>query len=154
VASHGYAHVRATQQTPSSSVPTCPIPATLEIRAGNVKGFAPRASIGAGNLWRWMCWVRLATAIARASTLSATICTECLKPAFSLSPTAPGSSRFRSQRQRARHNLRAGSGYFRLLPYAFYRWALLRVNRASYSPVSLLPPWEFDPTNRARPASV
>jgi polysaccharide deacetylase family protein (PEP-CTERM system associated) len=39
----------------------------------------------------------------------------------------------------------AGGGYFRLLPYAFFRWALRRVNREGLPAVFYLHPWEVDP---------
>ena len=39
-----------------------------------------------------------------------------------------------------------GGGYFRLLPYAVYRWALRRVNRGDGQPgVFYCHPWEIDP---------
>jgi polysaccharide deacetylase family protein (PEP-CTERM system associated) len=39
----------------------------------------------------------------------------------------------------------AGGGYFRLLPYRFFRWALKRVNGDGASCVFYLHPWEIDP---------
>lgn len=40
----------------------------------------------------------------------------------------------------------AGGGYFRLLPYAFTRWGLRRINRQEARPfVFYLHPWELDP---------
>ena len=39
----------------------------------------------------------------------------------------------------------AGGGYFRLLPYAFFRWALGRVNAEGLPAVFYLHPWEIDP---------
>ena len=40
----------------------------------------------------------------------------------------------------------AGGGYFRLLPYAWTRWGMLRVNQAEGRPVVFyLHPWEIDP---------
>jgi polysaccharide deacetylase family protein (PEP-CTERM system associated) len=39
----------------------------------------------------------------------------------------------------------AGGGYFRLLPYAFFRWAVRRVNREGLPAVFYLHPWEIDP---------
>ena len=39
----------------------------------------------------------------------------------------------------------AGGGYFRLLPLAFTRWALRRINRDGQPAVVYLHPWEFDP---------
>lgn len=40
----------------------------------------------------------------------------------------------------------AGGGYFRLLPYAWTRWGISRVNRREQKPVTFyLHPWEIDP---------
>lgn len=40
----------------------------------------------------------------------------------------------------------AGGGYFRLLPYAWTRWGINRVNRVEQKPVTFyLHPWEVDP---------
>lgn len=40
----------------------------------------------------------------------------------------------------------AGGGYFRLLPYAWTRWGISRVNRVEGKPVTFyLHPWEIDP---------
>jgi polysaccharide deacetylase family protein (PEP-CTERM system associated) len=40
----------------------------------------------------------------------------------------------------------AGGGYFRLLPYAFTRWGLRRLNRQERKPgIFYLHPWEIDP---------
>jgi polysaccharide deacetylase family protein (PEP-CTERM system associated) len=39
----------------------------------------------------------------------------------------------------------AGGGYFRLLPYGVFRWALRRANREGLPAVFYLHPWEVDP---------
>jgi polysaccharide deacetylase family protein (PEP-CTERM system associated) len=39
----------------------------------------------------------------------------------------------------------AGGGYFRLLPYAAFRWAVGRANREGLPAVFYLHPWEIDP---------
>jgi polysaccharide deacetylase family protein (PEP-CTERM system associated) len=39
----------------------------------------------------------------------------------------------------------AGGGYFRLLPYAFFRWSFRRVNAEGLPVVFYLHPWEIDP---------
>ena len=44
-----------------------------------------------------------------------------------------------------RHNLPiAGGGYFRLLPYAWTRWGMTRVNAAGEPAVFFIHPWEID----------
>lgn len=46
----------------------------------------------------------------------------------------------------------AGGGYFRLLPYAWTRWGIGRVNRVERRPVIFyLHPWEIDPTQPRLP---
>lgn len=49
-----------------------------------------------------------------------------------------------------------GGGFFRLLPYAFSRWAIRRVNRAEQRPaIFYFHPWEIDPDQpRVRKASL
>jgi polysaccharide deacetylase family protein (PEP-CTERM system associated) len=39
----------------------------------------------------------------------------------------------------------AGGGYFRLLPYAAFRWAVRRANREGLPAVFYMHPWEIDP---------
>ena len=48
----------------------------------------------------------------------------------------------------------AGGGYFRLLPYAWTRWGIARINRSERKPaVFYLHPWEIDPDQpRLRPS--
>ncbi len=38
-----------------------------------------------------------------------------------------------------------GGGFFRLLPYAFSRWAVRQVNRAGQPAILYFHPWEIDP---------
>ncbi|MFN8060109.1 MAG: XrtA system polysaccharide deacetylase [Vicinamibacterales bacterium] len=49
----------------------------------------------------------------------------------------------------------AGGGYFRLLPYAWTRWGIGRVNRLERRPaIFYLHPWEIDPAQPRLPASA
>ena len=49
----------------------------------------------------------------------------------------------------------AGGGYFRILPYAWTRWGLTRVNRHEGQPaVFYLHPWEIDPEQPRLPANA
>jgi polysaccharide deacetylase family protein (PEP-CTERM system associated) len=49
----------------------------------------------------------------------------------------------------------AGGGYFRILPYAWTRWGMRRVNRVENQPaVFYLHPWEIDPEQPRLPASL
>lgn len=47
----------------------------------------------------------------------------------------------------------AGGGYFRLLPYAFTKWGINRVNAAGEPVVFYLHPWEIDPDQPRLPVS-
>jgi len=49
----------------------------------------------------------------------------------------------------------AGGGYFRLLPYAWTRWGIRRVNRGETRPVVFyIHPWELDPAQPRLPAGA
>jgi polysaccharide deacetylase family protein (PEP-CTERM system associated) len=49
----------------------------------------------------------------------------------------------------------AGGGYFRLLPYAWTKWGIGRVNSSEIRPVTFyLHPWEIDPGQPRLPASA
>lgn len=39
----------------------------------------------------------------------------------------------------------SGGGYFRLLPYAWFKWGISRINREGRAAVFYLHPWEIDP---------
>jgi len=47
----------------------------------------------------------------------------------------------------------AGGGYFRLLPYAFTKWGIRRVNAAGEPVVFYIHPWEIDPDQPRLPVS-
>jgi polysaccharide deacetylase family protein (PEP-CTERM system associated) len=47
----------------------------------------------------------------------------------------------------------AGGGYFRVLPYAFTRWGIKRMNAAGERAVFYIHPWEFDREQPRLPAS-
>jgi polysaccharide deacetylase family protein (PEP-CTERM system associated) len=49
----------------------------------------------------------------------------------------------------------AGGGYFRILPYAWTRWGISRVNRREHRPaIFYLHPWEIDPGQPRLPAGL
>jgi polysaccharide deacetylase family protein (PEP-CTERM system associated) len=47
----------------------------------------------------------------------------------------------------------AGGGYFRLLPYAFTRWGIARLNAAGEPAIFYIHPWEIDPGQPRLPLS-
>ncbi|HRZ01854.1 MAG TPA: DUF3473 domain-containing protein [Burkholderiaceae bacterium] len=151
VASHGYGHLRASEQTREqfrNDIRSAR--ALLEDQAGApVRGYrAPSFSIGRDNLW---AFDELAEAGYRYSS--------------SVYPVAhdhygmPEAPRFPWQvreglteipvttaRMAGRNWPAGGGGYFRLAPYAVSRWAIARVNREDRRPaIFYMHPWEIDP---------
>ena len=151
VASHGYGHLRASEQSREqfrNDIRSAR--ALLEDQAGApVRGYrAPSFSIGRDNLW---AFDELAEAGYRYSS--------------SVYPVAhdhygmPEAPRFPWQvreglteipvttaRMAGRNWPAGGGGYFRLAPYAVSRWAIARVNREDRRPaIFYMHPWEIDP---------
>ena len=152
VASHGFSHVRATQQTPDAFRADVTRTRTLlEQTAGvPVRGYrAASFSIGRDNLW--------ALDVLREVGYEYSSSIYPVRHDLYGMPEAPRFA-FRCPRsglleipmttlRLAGHNLPcSGGGYFRLLPYAYFRWAIGRVNRhEGQSTVFYLHPWEVDP---------
>lgn len=151
LASHGYAHERASAQSPEAfGADVSLAKAVLEDIAGvAVRGYrAPSFSIGAGNLWAH-------DALAEAG----------YEYSSSVYPIAhdhygmPGAPRFpwrlpnglieipvTTVRRFGRNWPAGGGGYFRLLPYSVSRWAIANVNqRDARSAIFYFHPWEMDP---------
>lgn len=150
LASHGYGHERASEQ--SEAVFMADIQkakALLEDLSGTeVKGYrAPSFSIGQGNLWAFDC---LARAGYRYSS--------SIYPIKHDHYGMPDSPRFAYEvrpglleipvttlRLFNRNLPSSGGGYFRLLPYPLSRWMLQRVNTVDgESGVFYFHPWEID----------
>ena len=151
VASHGYAHRRATEQAPHEFYEDIVRAKRLleDIVGRAVRGYrAPSFSISSSNLWAFDC-------IARAGYRYSSSVYPVRHDHYGM-PDAP---RFAhrlpnglievpmSTAQVAGVNLpAAGGGYFRLVPYAVSRWAIERVNRIDgRSAIFYLHPWELDP---------
>ena len=150
LASHGYAHLRATEQTPTEFLDDIRrAKALLEDIAGiEVRGYrAPSFSIGETNPWAFDC-------IAEAGYRYSSSVYPMRHDHYGM-PDAP---RF-AYRARAslleipvstarvlNRNLPAGGGgYFRLLPYTVSRAFIRRVNESDQRPsVFYLHPWEID----------
>jgi polysaccharide deacetylase family protein (PEP-CTERM system associated) len=151
LASHGYSHRRATEQSPEEfSHDIRSAKALLEDLSGvEVKGYrAPSFSVGEENLWAFDC-------IAEAGYRYSSSVYPIRHDHYGM-PDAP---RF-PYRSRAglleiplttvrfsKTNLPAGGGgYFRLLPYVLSRLLIRRVNEVDGRPaVFYLHPWELDP---------
>jgi len=153
LASHGFNHGRAHDQTPDEFRQDVRAAKKLleDIGGVPVLGYrAPSFSIGAMNLWALECLG--AEGYAYSSSIYP------IRHDHYGNPDAP---RFNHRPPNAsglieipvttvrvwNTNLPAGGGgYFRLLPYAMSRWCLRRVNRLDGEPcVFYFHPWEIDP---------
>ena len=153
LASHGYAHQRATGQSREEfSQDITRAKSLLEDLGGvAVKGYrAPSFSIGRGNLWALEC---LSEAGYRYSSSVYPIRHDHYgmpeAPRFAFYP-AGGSGLLElpvTTVSLFNRNLPAGGGgYFRLLPYWVSRWCLQRVNTVDRQPcIFYFHPWEIDP---------
>jgi len=151
LASHGFAHLRASEQTPSELANDIGrAKSILEDIAGTaVHGYrAPSFSIGTRNLW---AFDTIAAAGYRYSS--------SVYPVRHDHYGMPDAPRFPyrlpnglleipvTTTQLLGRNLPAGGGgYFRLAPYRISRWAIERVIRIDGKPaIFYLHPWEIDP---------
>jgi polysaccharide deacetylase family protein (PEP-CTERM system associated) len=150
IASHGYAHERATDMTPDEfSEDVVRAKGLLEdITGERITGYrAPSFSITADSLW---AFDRLAKAGYRYSSSVYPVHHDHYgmpeAPRFAhtvgggLLEVPPTTSRVWN-----RNLPSSGGGYFRLLPYAMSRWMLRRVNEVDVEPaVFYFHPWEID----------
>lgn len=152
VASHGYAHTRITQQTPAEfRDDVVHAKRLLEDVVGEaVLGYrAPSYSVGPSTLWALDI---LNEAGYRYSSSIFPIRHDLYgmphAPRFPFYPRPAGilevpvtTVRLGGQKLPC-----GGGGYFRLLPYATFKWALRRVNGGDRRPgVFYFHPWEIDP---------
>lgn len=152
VASHGYCHVRANQQTPEQFREDVSRTKTIleDITGVEVAGYrAASFSIGRDNLWALDV---LGESGYRYSS--------SIYPVHHDLYGMPEAPRFPfrykddgilevpvSTATIAGRNVPCGGGgYFRLLPYAYFRWAVRKLNRIEgASSVFYFHPWELDP---------
>jgi len=151
LASHGFAHQRATEQNPAaffSDIQLAKI--VLEDLTGvEVMGYrAPSFSIGQGNSWAFEC-------IERAGYKYSSSVYPIKHDHYGM-PDAPRFAHdvrggllevpVTTMRLFGRNWPAGGGGYFRLLPYAASRWLLRRVNHVDRQPaIFYFHPWEIDP---------
>lgn len=149
IASHGYGHERASDQTPESFYSDINIAKLiLEDLAGTeVRGYrAPSFSIGDKNLWAFEC-------LERAGYHYSSSIYPIQHDHYGM-PNAPRHAhrignlleipattvRFFNRNWPA-----SGGGYFRLMPYSLSRWMIQHVNTADQlSAVFYFHPWEID----------
>ncbi|GJJ03165.1 polysaccharide deacetylase [Duganella rhizosphaerae] len=153
LASHGYAHLRANEQTPAQFLDDIRRSKQLleQLSGTAVLGYrAPSFSIGAANL------AALDSLYAAGYRYSSSI-----YPIRHDHYGMPDGARF-AWRPRGEHGVlelpistvrlfgrnwpAGGGGYFRLLPYAASRWALRRINSVDgQAGIFYFHPWELDP---------
>lgn len=149
LASHGYGHERAHEQTEEAFFADIHLAKILleDLSGYEVKGYrAPSFSIGAGNLWAFDCLERAGYRYSSS-----------IYPIKHDHYGMPDAPRFAHQiggllevpattvRFLSRNWPASGGGYFRLMPYALSRWLLRQVNAADGKPVVFyFHPWEID----------
>ncbi|HEV7913343.1 MAG TPA: XrtA system polysaccharide deacetylase [Albitalea sp.] len=151
LASHGYDHLRASEQSRSdfhSDVTRAK--ALLEDLGGHpVQGYrAPSFSIGAGNPWAFD--VLLEAGYRYSSSVYPVQHDHYGMPDAPRFPydARPGLREIpiTTARWLGRNLPAGGGGYFRLAPYGLSRWALRRVNTVDQRPaIFYFHPWEIDP---------
>lgn len=152
VASHGYGHLRASDQTREQfRDDVTRSKAILEDLTGKpVRGYrAPSFSIGPDNLWALdvlaECGYQYSSSI---YPIKHDHYGMPDAPRFAFRPRPNGVLEFPvTTMSLLRRNFPAGGGgYFRLAPYALSRWVMRRVNRADGEPcIFYFHPWEIDP---------
>ncbi len=151
LASHGYAHLRATEQTPDEFLADIVRARKIleDIGGTAVRGYrAPSFSIGPDNLWAFDC-------IARAGYRYSSSVYPVRHDHYGMpdAPRFPYRTReglmeipITTARAFWRNLPAGGGGYFRLAPYAVSRWAIRSVNVGEGRPaIFYLHPWEIDP---------
>ena len=151
LASHGYGHERASDQTEEAFYADIHLAKVIleDLSGQEVRGYrAPSFSISEGNLWAFDC---LARAGYRYSSSIYPIAHDHYgmpdSPRFAYE-VRPGLLEVPITTLRAfgRNFPSSGGGYFRLLPYGLSRWMLNRVNTGDQqSGIFYLHPWEIDP---------
>jgi polysaccharide deacetylase family protein (PEP-CTERM system associated) len=159
LASHGYGHERASDQTEDAFFADVQLAKVIleDLSGADVRGYrAPSFSIGKRNLWAFDC-------LARAGYSYSSSVYPIKHDHYGM----PDSPRFAYEvrpglteipittlRVLKRNLPSSGGGYFRLLPYALSRWMLGRVNATDReSGVFYFHPWEID-TEQPRVAGI
>lgn len=159
LASHGYGHERASDQTEEAFFADIQLAKIIleDLSGAEVRGYrAPSFSIGKRNLWAFDC-------LARAGYSYSSSVYPIRHDHYGM----PDSPRFvyevrpglmeipiTTLRVLKRNLPSSGGGYFRLLPYALSRWMLGRVNaKDGESGVFYFHPWEID-TGQPRIAGI
>jgi polysaccharide deacetylase family protein (PEP-CTERM system associated) len=149
LASHGYGHERASDQTPDSFFADINIAKLLleDLSGQEVKGYrAPSFSIGAKNLWAFECLERAGYRYSssiypiRHDHYGMPDAPRHAHPIGNLVEIPATTLRFLNRNWPA-----SGGGYFRLMPYRLSRWMIERINRIDQLPaIFYFHPWEID----------
>lgn len=162
LASHGYGHLRASDQDRAAFMQDiASSKAILEDIGGQaVLGYrAPSFSIGHGNLWALDA---LSEAGYRYSSSIYPVQHDHYgmpdAPRFAWHPENAGGLLevpITTVRMGARNLPAGGGGYFRLLPYSLSRWMMRKVNQDDGQPaIFYFHPWEIDPASHVPTAST
>ena len=152
LASHGFSHRRADQQTRNEfRDDVAKAKATLEDAGGvAIRGYrAATFSIGPGNWWAFE--VLAETGHDYSSSIFPIShdlygMPECSRTPFREQRSGIVEIPLTTVRCFGRNLPCSGGGYFRLLPYGWTRWAMRHVNRADHAPcIFYMHPWEIDP---------
>ena len=151
LASHGYAHERASEQSPAAFLADIHLAKIVleDISGVAVNGYrAPSFSIGEGNLWAFDCLVKAGYKYSSSvypirhdhyGMSNSPRFVHEVRPGFLEIPLT-------TWRLMRRNIPSSGGGYFRLMPYSFSRWMLGRVNnKCEEAAVFYFHPWEIDP---------
>ena len=151
LASHGYGHLRASDQSRADFTDDVVRAKRLleDIGAQPVRGYrAPSFSIGHGNLWAFD--VLLDAGYRYSSSVYPVQHDHYGMPDAPRFPydVRPGLTEIpiTTARLLGRNLPAGGGGYFRFAPYSLSRWALRRVNTLDRRPaIFYIHPWEIDP---------
>ena len=151
LASHGYGHLRASDQSQADFAQDVRRAKALleDIGGHEVQGYrAPSFSIGDGNAWAFD--VLLDAGYRYSSSVYPVQHDHYGMPDAPRFPYAarPGLTEIpiTTTRVLGRNLPAGGGGYFRLAPYGLSRWALRRVNAVDRRPaIFYMHPWEIDP---------
>ena len=152
LASHGFAHKRASEQSPQAFFSDIQLAKVVleDISGVEVRGYrAPSFSIGPDNIWAFEC-------IERAGYRYSSSVYPIHHDHYGM-PDAPRFAHdvrdgllevpVTTMRLFGRNWPAGGGGYFRLMPYTVSRWLLRRVNRVDRQPaIFYFHPWEIDAT--------
>lgn len=153
LASHGYAHIRVDSQTPDEFRQDIRRTKGILEDTGGVKVNGYRAatfSIGQDNFWAFP--ILTEEGYAYSSSISPIVHDLYGIPGAPRRPFYPINEHVVAEHPIATVRLGernwpcGGGGFFRLLPYAFSRWAIGRINTKDQMPATFyFHPWEVDP---------